>query len=73
MPLGAESFAFPGQCQQVFFSDDIPRSTTHGGDWKVVCSTDIWGRRSDCENETPELHCLYPGSDANYLGLEVNL
>ena len=44
MPLGAESFAFPSQCQQVFFSDDIPRSRSHGRDWKVVRSTNIQGR-----------------------------
>jgi hypothetical protein len=46
-PLGAKSFAFPTQCQQVFFVDDTELNNTWGGDWKVVCRTKVWGRRGE--------------------------
>jgi hypothetical protein len=51
MSLGAKSFAFFGQCQQVFYADDVHCNGTHGGDWKVVCGTNVRGRRGDYENE----------------------
>ena len=42
VPYGKESFAFPIQVQQVFFSDDI-----RCPGWKVVCRTEVRGRRID--------------------------
>jgi hypothetical protein len=30
--LGPQSFVFPGQCQQVFFVEDVHRNQSHGND-----------------------------------------
>jgi hypothetical protein len=40
-PVGPESFAFPINVQQVFFSDE-----DGDPDWKVVCRVDVRSRRS---------------------------
>jgi hypothetical protein len=71
MTLGPNSFAFPTQCQQVFFSDDVLYSGVHGGDWKVVCGTTVRGRRGDLDYERPEMQILNPGRDADWKGLRL--
>jgi len=69
--LGPNSFAFPTQCQQVFFSDDIERRNGSGGDWKVVCGTEVRGRRVDCRDGKPFIEMLAPGRDSDFVGLRV--
>ena len=49
MHVGPKSFAFPTQCQQVFFSNDENRNVERGGDWKVICGTRVRGRRGNLE------------------------
>jgi hypothetical protein len=66
LPLGAQSSVFPRQCQQVFFLDDAHRNETHGGNWKVVCGTEVRGRRGHFQNEITDLKCLSTGSDADF-------
>ena len=49
LPLGPKSFVFPTQCQQLFFSNDENYIAERGGDWKVICGTDVRGRRGNFE------------------------
>jgi hypothetical protein len=71
MPLGPDSFAFPTQCVQVFFSDDIDRNERCGGDWKVICGTDVRGRMGDLSVGKPEIALLAAGQDSDFSGLRV--
>jgi len=73
LALGANSFAFPTQCQQVFFSDDLDKQSSTSGDWKVVCATDVRGRRGDSKMVKPDIEILAAGRDAEYDGLRVLL
>jgi hypothetical protein len=65
------SFAFPTQCRQVFFSSDVKYSWSHGGDWRVVCGTDVRGRRGHSEIEKPEIEILNPMRDSDWEGLRI--
>ena len=49
LPFGYESFAFPKNCEQIFFSDDEEELG-----WKVVLRTEVRGRRVDNEMEEEE-------------------
>jgi hypothetical protein len=71
MTLGQNSFAFPTQCQQVFFSDDVEYSGLHGVDWKVVCGTTVRGRRGESDYERPEIDILNPGRAVDWEGLRL--
>jgi hypothetical protein len=64
-------FFFPMQCRQVFFSDDKKYSATHGGDWKVVCGTDVRGRRRDWHNVQLDIEILDVGRDSDFEGLRL--
>jgi hypothetical protein len=68
---GPNTFAFPTQCRHVFFSTDRKFTSTHGGDWKVVCGTDVRGRRGDWQNVRPDIEILDVGRDADYEGLKL--
>lgn len=61
----ADSFAFPLHCQQVFFSDD-----THRPGWKVICCTDVRGRRrrGHAPVTTPDMVQLH--NDQDFAGLQ---
>ena len=72
MPLGPDSFAFPTQCIQVFYSDDQLKSTRTGGDWKVICSTDVRGRRGDINAARPDIEMLSMGRDSDFQGLQIH-
>jgi hypothetical protein len=64
----SNSFAFPLHCQQVFFSNDPTRPG-----WKVVCRTDVRGRRGQLQTG----HCLPRiidvGHDADFVGLQPQM
>jgi hypothetical protein len=68
---GPHTFAFPTQCWQVFFSNDKKFTEVHGGDWKVVCGTDIRGRQGDWHNQRPDVEILEPGRDLDFPGLQL--
>jgi hypothetical protein len=55
MPVGPKSFAFPTQCQQVFFSSDENWNVERGGDWKVICDTEVRGRRGNLDLYHPDV------------------
>jgi hypothetical protein len=61
MPLGPELFAFPTQCIHVFYSDDKIKNVSVGGDWKVICGTDVRGRRGDLSIARPDIEMLASG------------
>jgi hypothetical protein len=65
------SFAFPTQCRQFFFSDDKKFTRTHGGDWKVLYATDVRGRRGDWHSGRPEIDILNLGRDSDFEGLQL--
>jgi hypothetical protein len=71
MPLGSDSFAFPTQYIQVFYSDDQIRSTRIGGDWKVICGTDIRGRHGDFSTARPDIEMLATSRDSDFHGLRI--
>jgi hypothetical protein len=71
MPLGPDSFAFPTQCIQVFYSYDKVKSTRSGGDWKVICGTDVRGRRGDLSSARSNTEILSIGRDSDFEGLRV--
>lgn len=64
----ANSFAFPLHCQQVFFSDDLHR---HG--WKVVCRTNVRGRRVQVPVQQPNPGVTNIGDDADFVGLQPDI
>jgi hypothetical protein len=55
MPVGPKSFAFPTQCQQVFFSSDENWNVERGGDWKVICGTEVRGRCGNLDLYYPDI------------------
>ena len=69
MPAGPKSFAFPTQCQQVFFSNDESWNVRRGGDWKVICGTEVRGRRGNLEMYRPDIEMLGLGKDEDFEGL----
>jgi hypothetical protein len=71
---GPNTFSFPTQCRQVFFSDEKNYSASHGGDWKVVSlvyGTDVRGRRGDWHNLRPDIKILDVGRDSDFEGLRL--
>jgi hypothetical protein len=71
MVLGPDSFAFPTQCVQVFFSNDIHGTKRNGGDWKVMCGIDVRGRKGNLNVGRPKIALLADGHDSNFPGLTV--
>jgi len=59
-----DSFAFPLHCQQVFFSDD-----PHRRGWKVVCKTDVRGRRGEPHFAHSTSTVFNVGNDGDFVGL----
>jgi len=64
----ADSFAFPLHCQQVFFSDDIAQRG-----WKVVCQTEVRGRRAKPLVAENNFQVLQVGNDADFIGLQARV
>jgi len=62
--IHCDSFAFPLHCQQVFFSDD-----PHRRGWKVVCKTDVRGRRGAPMFAQSTSTVFNVGDDADFVGL----
>jgi len=60
------SFAFSLHCQQVFFSNDPNRRG-----WKVVCRTDVRGRKKDSLFLHRTSQLLEVGNDADFVGLQA--
>lgn len=63
--LGPESFDFPIHCQQVFFSYDLARPG-----WKVVCRTNVHGRRGELNYQSNDIDLLAVGLDDEFAGLQ---
>jgi hypothetical protein len=63
-PVGPESFAFPINVQQVFFSDK-----DGDPDWKVVCRVDVRSRRSPLQFAVDDNEVLGIGRDDDFQGL----
>jgi hypothetical protein len=63
-PIGLESFAFPINVQQVFFSDE-----EGDPDWKVVLQVDVCSRRSPLEFAMDGSDILSIGHDNDFDGL----
>lgn len=61
----ANSFAFPMHCEQVFFSDD-----PHRPGWKIVCRTEVRGRRGQFEVNQSIPSMIDVGNDADFDGLQ---
>lgn len=67
VPFGYESFAFPRNCDQVFFSDDEDEPG-----WKVVLRIEVRGRRVDNEmEEEEEAEIFRMGNDNDFEGLNA--
>lgn len=64
----ADSFAFPLHVQQVFFSDDPGRQG-----WKIVCRTDVRGRRGQLEVHQPIPSVIDVDRDSNFVGLQPQM
>ena len=64
----ADAFAFPLHCQQVFFSDDPSRRG-----WKIVCRTDVRGRRTAVERAQPAPTVVTVGNDDDFVGLQPQM
>jgi len=62
----ADSFAFPLHYQQVFFSDDSKRRG-----WKVVCRTEVKGRRAEPVVARNVFNVLHIGNDADFIGFQA--
>jgi hypothetical protein len=69
IPLGKDSFAFPTQCRQVYYSKDEAWNNKRGGDWRVIIGTEVRGRRIAVEDRRPDIPLLNPGRDEDYKGL----
>jgi hypothetical protein len=63
-PVGPESFAFPINVQQVFYSVDEVDTN-----WKVVCRVDVRSRRSQLQFAVDDSEVLNIGRDAEFTGL----
>lgn len=66
--IHAESFAFPLHCQQVFFSDD-----PHRRGWKIICRTDVRGRRGELQINQSTPSVTEVGNDEDFAGLQPEL
>ena len=66
--VGPNSFAFPMHCQQVFFSDDPTRRG-----WKIVCRTDVRGRRTALQHQNPVANGIAVGNDEDFEGLQPQI
>ena len=64
----SNSFAFPLHCQQVFFSNDPTRPG-----WKVVCRTDVRGRRGQLQTNQCFPNMIDVRHDADFLGLQPRM
>ena len=65
LPFGNESFTFPINCNQVFFSDAEDEPS-----WKVVLRTEVRGHRVDSEmDEEEEVLMFRIGENADFGGL----
>jgi len=71
LPRSPISFAFPTQCQQVFFSDKEEQTRRNGGDWKVVCGTEVRGHHRDVQMGRQEIAILARGRDTHFKGLKM--
>lgn len=60
-----DSFAFPLHCEQVFFSDDPSKRG-----WKVVCRTDVRGRRKPLHVRHATNGLTNVGQDVLFAGLQ---
>jgi hypothetical protein len=69
IPLGKDSFAFPTQCRQVYYSKDEAWNNKRGGDWRVIIGTEVRGRHIAVEDRRPNIPLLNPGRDEDYKGL----
>lgn len=63
-----DSFAFPLHCQQVFYSDDPTRSG-----WKIICRTDVRGRRTSLLARNPVPDGITVGNDDDFEGLQPQI
>ena len=61
----SNSFAFPMHCQQVFFSSDPTRPG-----WKIVCRTDVRGRRGRLELNQSVPAIIEVENDGQFEGLQ---
>ena len=67
LPFGRDSFAFPSQVEQVFFSDCV-----EAPGWKVLIQTEPRGRRVVAAGDDVDGGLLFRhGRDAEYPGLQV--
>jgi hypothetical protein len=69
MAVGPKSFAFPIQCQQVFFSNDEKWNEERGGDWKVISGTNVRGRHGNLDMYQLDIEMLALGRDVDFEGL----
>ena len=63
----SNSFAFPLHCQQVFLSNDPTRPG-----WKIVCRTDVRGRRGQLQINQCMPNVIDVGNDGD-LGLQARV
>ena len=63
--MHSNSFAFPLHCQQVFLSNDPTRPG-----WKIVCRTDVRGRRGQLQINQSMPNIIDVGNDGDFLGLQ---
>jgi hypothetical protein len=61
MHVEMKSFVFPTQCQQVFFSNADNLNAERGGNWKVICSTEVRGKRGNLDLYRPDIKMLALG------------
>ena len=67
LPFGRDSFAFPSQVEQVFFSNCL-----ESPGWKVVVRTEPRGRRVVASNDEDQPGELFRhGRDSDFAGLQV--
>jgi hypothetical protein len=63
-----DSFAFPLHCQQLIFSDDPTRRG-----WKIVCKTDVRGRRTLLHHRNPVPDAIIVGNDDDFQDLQPQI
>jgi hypothetical protein len=72
MSPGPDSFAFPMQFWQVYFSDDRNFNVARGGDWKIILGTDVRGQHSDTQpTSRPGIQVLAAGKDNDFPELRI--
>jgi hypothetical protein len=70
MVVGPKSFAFPTQCQQLFFSNDEKWNEEQGGDWKVISRTDVRSRGGNLDMYQPDIEMLALDRDVDFEGFQ---